>query len=82
MTRPTYWGWCVAIFLIYVFFGYLLLYQQPILDALILLSVPFYWVIGYQRCQDAGIHGFWAIFTPLLIGMIIIGLFPSKEKTL
>ena len=82
MDRPTYWGWCVALFVIYFFFGYLTIGYGQLLDALIVLSVPVYWVIGYQRCQDAGIHGFWAIFTPILIGMIVLGLFPSKEKAL
>ena len=44
--------------------------------------ICYFWFIGYERCQDAGIHGFWAFFTPSLIGMIVLGCFKTKVKLL
>ncbi len=41
-------------------------------------SAIYMWFIGYERCQDAGIHGGWALFAPILLGMIVLGCFGSK----
>lgn len=39
----------------------------------------FMWHIGYLRCQDAGIHGGWAFFAPILIGTLVLGCIRSSS---
>jgi hypothetical protein len=42
------------------------------------LWVCFAWYAGYQRVKDAGQHGAWAIFTPFVLGLVVIGCLKSK----
>jgi len=46
---------------------------------LITLGVTIYlWWLGYQRFQDAGISRIWALFTPIMLGAIILGCIRSS----
>jgi uncharacterized membrane protein YhaH (DUF805 family) len=82
MDRPTYWGWVVALFIIFFLIGFIGetvgMGEEAVLFTQTFGLIPF-WILGYQRCQDAGVHGAWAIFTPILIGMIWIGCLKSKR---
>jgi uncharacterized membrane protein YhaH (DUF805 family) len=46
-----------------------------------LASVGWLWYIGLQRMRDTGYSEWWAIFTPFIIGMIVIGCLASKENS-
>ena len=43
-------------------------------------SLPFFWTIGYWRLKDAGQHGGWAVFAPIVIAMIWIGCLRTETK--
>ena len=88
MNRSDYWlrviMTFVTVFAIGFFFGAVNNGVIPD-DAMLLVRAGvavYFWIIGYARCQDAGIHGLWAIFTPMLIGMIILGCLRTKAKAI
>jgi len=83
MTRQDYWVAVVLLFVgtfvVYFVFGFTQGYIPPGIDAIIQgATVIFLWMIGYRRCQDAGVHVAWCIFTPIVIGMIWLGCLRSK----
>ena len=83
MTRTDYWVYVVlsllAIFCIYFVVSATGNIMPLGIDAIIQWAwIIMMWMIGYQRCQDAGVHGGWALFAPLSIGMIWIGCLRSK----
>ncbi len=79
MDRPTYWGTMIVSLLVCFMIGYMNPYNAELITGADGVWIIFAWVIGYQRIKDAGHHGAWAIFTPFLIGMVIIGCLRSKE---
>ncbi len=83
--RKTYWCYVVTYFTVIFCLGFLAGMADPggtheSLYALINAGSLIWWVIGYWRCKDAGVHGGWAFFTPSLIGMIWIGCLRSKKE--
>ena len=88
MDRPTYWGWMVLSFIVMYAGGYMIGYTDPYgyetsiaMEMLVNGWVVFAWIIGYARVKDAGRHGAWAIFTPIFLGLIIIGCLKSRPQT-
>ena len=86
MNRSNYWLrvvllW-IGVFMLGVFIGVVNNGEVPA-DMLTIIEVSaaiYMWVIGYDRCQDAGIHGGWAFFAPIVIGTIVLGCFRSSAK--
>ena len=85
MNRSEYWLRVILMFVALFVGGFFIgivnngLIPEPLGSLITIGSAIFMWVIGYMRCQDAGIHGAWAIFAPVLIGMIVLGCIRSKE---
>ena len=81
MKRAEYWGYVVALWVIFFIAGYVFVQiDETLYNLLLLFNLIAMWVLGYHRIKDAGHHGAWAIFTPFLLGTIIIGLLPSKKE--
>ncbi len=80
MNRPTYWKWVLS-YLGMIFANALFseLYggDGMLVATLVMGWYPFAWYCGYWRMVDAGKHGLWAVFTPILLGTIIIGCIKS-----
>ena len=78
MNRPTYWLWVAAIFATSFIIGFTFPYND--LSLFNYAAVIAMWIIGAQRMGDTEHSQWWAIFAPFLIGTIVIGCLPSKEK--
>lgn len=78
MDRPTYWGYMIASLLVCFFAGMTL--NEDVIIATQLVWVLFAWWAGYKRVKDAGQHGAWAILTPFVLGLIIIGCLKTDPQ--
>lgn len=82
MNRPTFWAWSLSIIAVGFFLGYLFPRADTLHGLYQLLAIVVMWIIGVARVQDAGFkHTAWAFFAPTIVGMIIFGSYPTKEKT-
>ena len=85
MNRSEYWLRVILLFVGLFVAGFFIgvVNNGTIPDSLYALIqmgvVIFMWWLGYERCQDAGIHGGWAVFAPILIGTVILGCIRSSS---
>ena len=82
MNRPTYWAYAIGGFVAFFAVGSMLPHNidESTLGFFEFAGLVYYWVIGAKRMDDTKHSQAWAIFTPMLIGMIVIGCLKSKEK--
>jgi len=85
MNRSEYWGRVILLYVGLFVAGFFIgaINNGTIPEGLFMViqlgSMVYMWMIGYERCRDAGIHGGWAFFAPILIGTIVLGCFRSSS---